>query len=490
MTEPRIIIVSNRLPVTVAHVDGGIDIRPSSGGLITAMRAVVSDHHASWIGWTGTDGEVKREWLAPAAAGMNCDLFPVVLTSEQVAKFYFGFSNEIIWPLFHDLQSSCNFDPSYWNTYVDVNETYANVVSKIAQPEDIIWVHDYHLALVASSLRRRGIRARIAFFQHIPFPSLDIFSKLPWRKQVLEALLEHDLIGFQTPRDSRNFVQCCRALTAVKAGRDGDAFYMHRPGQRSNVVTEPIGIDFEEFANHAASTGVLQETHLLRAALPGMRIVLGVDRLDYTKGIPERLRAFENLLENHPELHRTIVLVQIVVPSREDVPRYRDLRLEIEQLVSRINGRFTHTGWVPIHFVYRSLERAQLVAHYRAADVALVTPLKDGMNLVAKEFCAAQVDCTGVLVLSEFAGAASQMKEALLVNPNDIQGVAESLYLALMLDPRERRRRMQRLRRTVRRENVHRWSESFLAQLKPDLSNRKLQPIGLPEDPSRLVIAV
>jgi len=490
MTEPRIIIVSNRLPVTVSHAGGSIDIRPSSGGLVTAMRAVVSDYHASWIGWTGTDGEVKREWLAPAAAGINCDLFPVTLTPEQVSKFYYGFSNEIIWPLFHDLQSRCNFDPSYWNAYVDVNETYASVVSEIARPDDIIWVHDYHLALVGSSLRRRGVRSRIAFFQHIPFPSLDIFSKLPWRKQVLEALLEHDVIGFQTTRDSRNFVQCCRALTTVKAKRDNDSLYMYRPGQRSNVVTVPIGIDFDEFSNHAASEEVLRETRLLRAALPRVRIILGVDRLDYTKGIPERLRAFESLLENHPELHRTVVLVQIVVPSREDVPRYRDLRLEIEQLVSRINGRFTHTGWVPIHFVYRSLARPQLLAHYRAADVALVTPLKDGMNLVAKEFCAAQVDCTGVLVLSEFAGAALQMKEALLVNPNDIQGVAESLHRALMLDPRERRRRMQRLRRTVRRENVHHWSAHFLAHLQMDVGDRKLYPVALPKDPGRLVVAV
>jgi trehalose 6-phosphate synthase len=321
--------------------------------------------------------------------------------------------------------------------------------------------------LLGALLRQLGVSSKLAFFQHIPFPPADIFEKLPWRAQILRALFDYDVVGFQTPRDQRNFASCVRRLLpTVELHRTSDGLMAQVEDRTATIGTFPIGIDFMEFSTQANAAKVRERAAEIRRDVAGCQIMLGVDRLDYTKGIPERLRAFQNFLASHRELHRKIVLVQVVVPSREDIPKYQELKLDIERLASQINGEFGGPAWVPVHYIHRHLERSELLSLYRAADIALVTPLKDGMNLVAKEFCAAQVSDEGVLILSEFAGAADQLRNgAVLVNPYDLEKVADAIYHAFSMSPKQRKRQMRKLRRRIRKEDVFRWCERFCAGL-------------------------
>ena len=362
------------------------------------------------------------------------------------------------------MPSRCNFDPEYWATYQQVNRKFANVVAETAQEDDFVWVHDYHLMLTAASLRQAGVRARMGFFLHIPFPSPDVFEKLPWKKPILKALLEFDVIGFQGDRDRSNFASCLeRLLPEATVERASPHWLAGLEGRQSVVGTFPIGIDFEAFARDAARPEIAAHSAEIRRRVSDDVLVLGVDRLDYTKGIPERLKSFRLLLRRFPEMRGHITLVQVVVPSREEIPNYKHLRREVELLVSQINGEFTEPGWVPVHYIHRNLGRDELLAYYRAADVGLVTPLKDGMNLVAKEFCAAQIDERGVLIVSEFAGAGPELRSgAIIVNPNDFSEVAKALYDAAHMDAEEKRSRMRLLRQIVKDHNVHRWIGSFL----------------------------
>jgi alpha,alpha-trehalose-phosphate synthase [UDP-forming] len=460
----RLIVVSNRLPISLERTGNSYAVKPSSGGLVTALRSVFRKYEGCWIGWTGTDYAIEVEEVLRSVPELEFQVHPVFLTEEERSGFYAGFSNEIMWPLFHDLQSRCNFDPSYWEAYVAINRRFADTVAGIARDDDFIWVHDYHLTRVAASLRQIGVRSSLAYFQHIPFPSPDIFGKLPWRTQLLTSILDFGLVGFQTARDRQNFAICVRRFvpdaTIVNLGKQ---LLIERSGSHTRVGDFPISIDFDEFANQANTPEVAALAEQLHQHMPGCALILGVDRLDYTKGLPEKLKAFAEMLLRCPELRRKVTLLQVVVPSREDIPKYHDLKREIERRISEINGRFTEPGWVPIHFIYRRIEREQLLAYYRAADVALVTPLKDGMNLVAKEYCASQVDANGVLVLSEFAGAADQLQGgALLVNPNDVIGTAAALRHAIFMPREERAHRMGILRRSVKRGDVYRWTETFL----------------------------
>ncbi|HWP46011.1 MAG TPA: trehalose-6-phosphate synthase [Candidatus Limnocylindrales bacterium] len=464
----RLIIVSNRLPIVLTQGENGQwSIKPGSGGLVTALVPILRNRGGVWIGWSGMVEEENvdlGELLADATKKSGYTLRPVSLTAEEKSKFYHGFSNEIIWPLFHDLQSRCNFDPTYWLVYQSVNHKFARVIAENIKENDFIWVHDYHLMNVAKELRAMGVTSKIGFFLHIPFPPLDIFIKLPWRFQVLHALLEYDTLGFQTLRDRHNFVQCLRILIRdITLYGKGQILTGRIKNREVRIGSFPISIDYRAFAKQAASQEVCERARCLREALLNCRIILGVDRLDYTKGIPERLKAFRNALIRFPDLHRKVTLVQIVVPSRVEIPEYSDLKVEIERLVSEINGQFTQPGWVPIHYIFRSLERTELLAYYRAADIALVTPLKDGMNLVAKEYCACSIYGDDVLILSEFAGAAVQLqKGALLVNPYDIEGVAEAIYRAVNMSQTERRSRMRKLRRSIREQDIFWWVDSFL----------------------------
>ncbi|HUK47783.1 MAG TPA: trehalose-6-phosphate synthase [Terriglobales bacterium] len=465
LLEGRLINVSNRLPVEIKSRAGVPRLNSSSGGLASALDSIWCHRHGLWIGWAGAaDAEESEPLLQRAARGRSYNFRAVPLSQQEVSKFYSGFANEIIWPLFHDMPSRCNFDPEYWEVYQRVNRKFAQTVVENTSEKDLIWAHDYHLMLMGRYLREAGCRARTGFFLHIPFPAPDMFEKLPWRKSILRSLLEYQLLGFQTDRDRFNFLTCVeRILPEAKTERENAHHVVTLEHRRARVDTFPISIAFEEFSNHAASRDVETASNDLRRELNNNFIVLGVDRMDYTKGIPERLKAFRILLRRYPELRHRVTLLQIVVPSREDIREYKELRREVELLVSQINGEFTEAGWVPIHYIHRNLARKHLLGYYRAADIALITSLKDGMNLVAKEFCAAQVEEQGVVVISEFAGAAAELQHgALVVNPNDLAGVAEAIHRACVMPAEEKRTRMRLLRDIVRKYTVHGWAESFL----------------------------
>jgi trehalose 6-phosphate synthase/phosphatase len=468
VSPPRLVLVSNRIPITITTENGKLKGQPSSGGLVSALEPLLKDHGGIWIGSGGTEDSPRIRKILEEASGDNPYKFePLFLTEEEQSNFYEGFSNEIVWPLFHDLQSRCNFDPRYWEFYGRVNCKFADAVEQASKPGDLIWIHDYQLMQVGKMLRRRRPKARLAFFLHIPFPSPDIFAKLPWRQQILEDLMAHDLVGVQTGRDQRNLIACLRSFVpSVKISGRGESRSVISAGGRTHIESFPISIDFRAFSEQSESPAVAERAQQIKATTHDIQITVGVDRLDYTKGIPERIKAFGYFLRQYPEFHRKVELIQIVVPSREGIPRYDQLKREVERLVTHVNGEFSEPGWVPINYIYRSVPREELVAIYRAADVALITSLKDGMNLVAKEYCAAKTKANGVLVLSEFAGAAPELRVgAILVNPNDEVGVAAALKLALEMKPEERRRRMLRLRHQIRQADILTWRDRFFDAL-------------------------
>jgi trehalose 6-phosphate synthase len=464
---PRVVFVSNRLPIVAEHEAMGWTARASSGGLVTALKPLLKRSRGMWIGWAGTaalDGAELDTLMQALSKENGYQMAGIPLTPADYDFFYQGFCNEIIWPLFHDFQSLCDFVPEYWTSALKVEQAFAAVVLRHARPRDLVWVQDYHLMGVGKALRKGGLRNRLAFFLHIPFPPPDIYCKLPWRVDVLEGLLHYDVIGLQTHHDLKNFCDCVHTLLP-----DSERERMHPEacfelnGHPSVAGAFPIGIDFDEFSDGAASPEVEQKATELRRLYQGQQIILSVDRLDYTKGIPYRLRAFARALERYPDLHKNVTLVQIVVPSRETVTEYQHLRDDIERMVAHVNGRFSQPGWVPIHHLFRNFDRTELLAWYRAADVGLVTPLKDGMNLVCKEYCASQLDMNGVLMLSEFAGASEQMGEsALVVNPYDIDSVAAAIPLATLMTPGERRAAMEKLRASVKAYDVYWWLGRFL----------------------------
>lgn len=471
----RVLVVSDRLPVALTREGGGgWRATPASGALISALGPVLGDRRDVWIGWPGvTEEEVPglRKVLAGAIQEGGCSLRPVLLTEQERRLCYGGFSGEVVWPLFHDQPLECNFSYAYWDACRKVNRKFARIVAKTAASgngADLIWVHDHLLLGLASELRRLRTPARTAFFLHLPFPSPDTFSKLPWRTQILERLLAYGQIGFQTERDLANFLICTRTLLpgATTSRGEGGLWRVSAPGFETRAGAFPVGIDAAGLAERAARPEVEARAATLRRSLQGRKLVLGVDRLDRANGIPEKLRAFAELLTRHPELREQVSLVQIVVPSRDSLPRHAALRSEIERLVGEINGYFSRPGWIPVHYLHRSLEPDELLAYYRAAEVALITPLKAGMGLPAKEYCAADLEERGVLVLSEFAGAASQLAcGALLVNPFDTRTVARTLRRALRMKREERGARMQRLRREVARHDVFWWAGTFLASV-------------------------
>ncbi len=463
----RLIVVSNRLPYVLEHESGGgWALQPGSGGLVTALLPVLRDRGGIWIGWTGTteDPPGMKELFRSASRQAGYLLEPVSLSTEEVEGYYHGYSNETIWPLFHDLLSSAVFDPSYWQTYASVNRKFAGALLSACRADDFVWIHDYQLMDVARHVRETICLAGLAFFLHVPFPAPDIFMKLPERQTLLTSLLSYDLVGFQTQRDRRNFIQCVRTLVNNARVRVEDNLHVIRTGDReARVGSFPIGIDAASFSTRAGLPAVQSRLHSIVRRFEGRQIVLGLDRLDYTKGIVQRLHAFANLLERYPDVRGRIHLFQVVVPSRVGIRSYDELKAEIERLVGEINGRYSEVDWLPVHYFYRSLDQTELLAYYMAADIAFVTPLKDGMNLVAKEFAASHTDEEGVLILSQFAGAAAQLgRAALVINPYDIEQTADALYQAFCMTPGERLYRMRRLRRSVRSHNVFWWVDSFM----------------------------
>jgi trehalose 6-phosphate synthase/phosphatase len=457
----RLLIVANRLPVTVRSTPDGVEVERSSGGLATGLSRPHEQSGGLWIGWSGATDEMttgQQAELEGQLAAMR--LVAVPLTSDQVTRYYEGYSNGVLWPLFHYLLDQVPLQSGDWDAYVQANQLFANAVAEQYTPGDMVWVHDYQLLLVPGLLRRRLPEARIGFFLHIPFPSEELFRTLPSRRQLLEGMLGADLVGFHTPTYLRHFAT---ALTDI-LGLTVDIDRVPLPGREVRLGVFPMGIDAGSFQALAMDPAVEAEAEALRGD-GSVRILVGVDRLDYTKGIPRRLLTYERMLQTHPELREKVRLVQVAVPSRTGVEAYQDFRTLVDGLVGRINGAFGTPRWVPVHYIFRGLSAPDLVALYRAADVMLVTPLRDGMNLVAKEFIASRPDGDGVLVLSEFAGAAWELPEALQVNPYDTDATAEVFFRALSMDPDERRARLAPLRQRVATFDVHSWVSAFLDQL-------------------------
>ncbi len=465
----RLLVVSNRLPVVIERQAQEWQIVPGSGGLVTALAPVMREQKGLWIGWPGCDEDAPLGQLLKQFSRDNgYSLAAVPLSTDEVEKYYRGFSNEALWPLFHDLLGFCRFSYDNWQVYLDVNRRFAQVVTEHAKADDLVWVHDYQLIGVGDQLRALKMPQPLGYFLHIPFPAPDLFRRLPWKDQLIRSLLAYDLLGFQTLRDRRNFVNTATSLLGevevVSRKRHYDVLRFE--GRTLRVGHFPISIDFDEFDNGARSKEVEDAAWYLHENLRGRQLMLGVDRLDYTKGIPERFLAFERALEKYPELITNISLMQLVVPSRTLVPDYQNLKETLDQLAGRINARFGKPEWNPIYYVYRTLGRTQLLARYRTSEIALITPLRDGMNLVAKEYCASSVENNGVLILSEFAGAADQLgKGALLVNPYDVESTADAIYQAYVMESGERLRRMKLLRNEIRRHDVHHWLDSFTQSL-------------------------
>lgn len=464
----RLVIVSNRLPLVMDNQEGQWSVSPGSGGLVTALAPVLRDRGGVWIGWPGTTEpptDDLQEAIAGAVRDTGYDLVPVFLSAEEKYWYYQVFANQVLWPLCHDMVSRCQFLPRAWDVYSEVNARFAAVMADELQPSDFVWIHDYHLMQVGRHLRASGSQQRLGYFLHIPFPPVDVFMKLPWRRQVLHDLLQFDLLGFQTQRDRRHFARAVSVLLSDQA-------QVRTSGQRTSITCGdrrvlcgafPIGIDHAGFSRDAATEEVAEQAWYLHENYPDRQIILGVDRLDYTKGIPEKLEAYRHLLREQPEVCEQVSLVQVVVPSRWEIPHYEALKEEIERLVGEINGEFTRPGWVPVHYYYRSLSRRDLLAYYRTSEMLVASPWKDGMNLVAKEYCAAKVGEPGVLLLSEFAGAAAQMHQhALMFNPHDIAGMAATMHQGLLMPREERATRLRALRRGVRKQDVFWWVDRFL----------------------------
>ena len=477
----RVLIVSNRLPVTVRAGADGVEVQPSVGGVATGLRGPHERSGGLWIGWPGLVDplpEKDRPVLAEQLEAMR--LVEVPLTREEVQRYYESYSNGVLWPLFHYFASELPLEIEGFEDYERVNRRFAEAVVAHHRPGDLIWIQDYQLMRVPALIRARIPEARIGFFLHIPFPSSETFRILPQREQILEGLLGADLVGFHTAAYVRHFSSS--VLRTTGAWTDVDRIPWRGRDVRLGVF--PMGVDAAHWRELAGDPGVAEEIHTLRAG--SQRLLLGIDRLDYTKGIPRRLLAYEQLLLRHPELREHVRLVQVAVPSRTGVGAYQGLRETVEALVGRINGRFATTTWSPVRYLAHGLSPPEVTALYRAADVLVVTPIRDGMTLVAKEFIAARTDGDGVLVLSEFTGAAAELAEALLVNPYDLEGTAEALCRALQMQPEERHIRMTALRARVETYDVHRWAREFLERLGSDLE----PPHALrPSPPSALVAA-
>lgn len=453
----KLIVVANRLPVRIVGQGKERKLEPTDGGLVTAMSSALKKRRSSWVGWIGRSGPAPKT----ARLGLT-QIVPVAISDGEVDAFYHGLSNRTLWPLYHDAVRTPQFEHRWWAPYVDVNERFAKKAVAGSSAGDILWVHDYHLQLVPQMARQLKPKLRIGFFMHIPFPPEELFAWLPWRREILDGLLGADVVGFQTHANAQNFSRVARHFTDAQ-GTDTELEY---EGRTIRVGTFPISIDFKSFEKLAASPAVIRRAMEIRRNVgPSRKLILCVDRLDYTKGIEPRLLAFENLLRRGQANVEDCVLIQIAVPSRERVREYLETRMQIERMVGKINGDFSEPGREAVDYFRRNVSREELVAFYVAADIMLITPLRDGMNVVAKEYVACRTNHTGVLILSELAGAARELRQALLVNPHDVESITAALIRALHMTKEESQQRMAVMRTIVRRHDVHHWAKNFFRAL-------------------------
>ena len=472
-----LVVAANRLPVDRVVDDQGHNIwQRSPGGLVTALESVMRDREAAWVGWAGEPGQAPKPFLED---GMY--LQPVGLSHAEIAEYYEGFSNDTLWPIYHDVIVPPTFHRAWWNTYRRVNQRFAEAVAEVSAPGAMVWVHDYQLQLVPAMIRAIRPDVRIGWFNHIPFPPVELFSQLPWRRALVEGLLGADFLGFQRVADADNFLRVCRRLLHLTTRGDTVTFGGAAGSEGTREVERtvrasaiPISVDFKGLEALARTPEVIARAAQIRESLGSPQtLLLGVDRLDYTKGIGHRLKAYEELLRDKAIAAPRTTLVQVASPSRERVNTYRKLRTEVEATVGRINGEFSAIGEPAVHYLHQSYPRAEMAALFLAADVMLVTPLRDGMNLVAKEYVSCRYDLGGALVLSEFTGAWNELRQAFVCNPHDIEGLKQTIMAAIQAPKDQRRRRMKALRRRVSDHDVQRWAARYLQALavapnKPD----------------------
>jgi trehalose 6-phosphate synthase/phosphatase len=456
----RTIIISNRLPVKIIEENEEYTFIPSEGGLATGLGDVYKNDNSIWIGWPGIEIPPNRQ---PEVIEKlyELNLYPIFLTQEEINLFYEGFSNEVLWPVFHYLVTYANYEQSYWDAYQKVNEKFASAALKLINENDKIWVQDYQLLLLPGLLRTERPHSTIGFFQHIPFPSYEIFRLIPWRAELLNGLIGADLIGFHTYDDARHFISTATRLLPV------NAISNVLVNKERQIVVEafPMGIDFEKFDELANSERVRNDVKEFEDSHQDLTTILSIDRLDYSKGIFERLMAFELLLQTHPEYIEKISLYMVVVPSRDTVAQYKELKEQIDQTVGKINSKYRTVDWNPIYYFYRSFPIETLSTFYATADICLVTPMRDGMNLVSKEYIASRANETGVLILSEMAGSSKELTEAIIVNPNNLGDIMQAIVDGINMPLDEQQKRMQTMRATVKKFNVKHWVNNFMQKL-------------------------
>ena len=460
-----LVVAANRLPVDrVVDATGAGTWQRSPGGLVSAMESVMSGRNAAWVGWAGEPGQTTEPFHQD-----DLYLHPVSLTSAEIEEYYEGFSNDTLWPIYHDVIVPATFHRNWWNTYRTINHRFAQAIANVAAPGATVWVHDYQLQLVPAMLRAIRPDLRIGWFNHIPFPPVELFAQLPWRRALVEGLLGADFLGFQRTADAENFLRVCRRLLGMST--KGDTVTFTPPGDdparrtvRASAI--PISVDFRGLSALARTPAVLARAAEIRASLGDPEILLlGIDRLDYTKGIRHRLKAYGELLHDRTIAPPKVTFMEVALPSRERVEAYRVLREEVERTVGRINGEYSVLGSSAVHYLHQFCHRPEMVAMFVAADVLLVTPLRDGMNLIAKEYVASRPDLGGALVLSEFTGAWHELHQAFICNPHDIEGVKQTIMRAITTTESERRQRMKAMCKTVADHDVQRWATSCLEAL-------------------------
>ncbi len=468
----KLIIVANRLPVTINRKEGELYYHPSAGGLATGLNSYKSDKPSLWIGWAGAIVENDWERVSIEQDLKKDGLVPIFLSQSEVELFYEGFSNKVIWPHFHYFTQYTTYQESYWEAYQAVNQLFATVVSEHIEEGDIIWIHDYQLLLLPALLRKLFPSITIGFFLHIPFPSYEIFRILPWRKEILDGVLGADLIGFHTFGYMRHFLSATYRI----AGYEHDFGKLSVEGRPVNVDVFPMGIDYKKYAKQEIVLSGKDHSFQIERLAKKSSLIISIDRLDYTKGIPQRIRAFEQFLIDHPTYHGKVILFLIVIPSRSNVDQYKELKEEVDTLVGRINSQYGSFDWFPIRYYYRSLAFPEISTLYRESHIALITPLRDGMNLVAKEFVASKDRSRkGVLILSEMAGASNELSDAIIINPHDKAGVVTALKQALEMTATEQSWRLRKMQKQLKKYDVRHWAESFIGELTKKTLKKEVQ---------------